>query len=152
MRALLERGDEVTGFSRGVSKKPTAGLERVIWKTWDPDQDGAWQDALDGQGGIVHLTGEPAVGKRFTDSVKREILGSRVHSTQRIVRAIEKARVKPGVLVHASGVGFYGVKAGDAIRFDFVITRDGDYQTTKVEAVGRSAKAPEPQAGHGAHK
>src|ERR1044071_1247739 len=31
MRALLERGDEVTGFSRGVSKKPTAGLERVIW-------------------------------------------------------------------------------------------------------------------------
>src|SRR5688572_1106823 len=114
MRALLERGDEVTGFSRGVSKKPTAGLERVIWKTWDPDQDGAWQDALDGQDGIMHLTGEPAVGKRFTDSVKREILGSRVHSTQRIVRAIEKARVRPRVLVHASGVGFYGVRAGDA--------------------------------------
>jgi Cu(I)/Ag(I) efflux system membrane fusion protein len=45
-----------------------------------------------------------------------------------------------------------GVRVGDAIRFEFVITRDGDYQTTKVEAVGRSAKAPEPQAGHGAHK
>jgi Cu(I)/Ag(I) efflux system membrane fusion protein len=34
-----------------------------------------------------------------------------------------------------------GLKAGDAIRFDFVITRDGEYQTTKVEAMG-----------HGAHK
>ena len=47
MRALLERGDEVTGFSRGVSKKPTAGLERVSWKTWNPEHDGAWQHALD---------------------------------------------------------------------------------------------------------
>ncbi len=34
-----------------------------------------------------------------------------------------------------------GLKAGDAIRFDFVITRDGEFQTTKVEP-----------AGHGAHK
>lgn len=113
MRGLLERGDEVTGFSRGVSKKPTAGLERVTWKTWDPEHDGPWQDALDGEDAVVHLAGEPAVGKRFTDSVKREILESRVNSTQRIVRAIEKARVKPSVLVHASGVGFYGVSTGD---------------------------------------
>jgi len=113
MRGLLERGEEVTGFSRGVSRKPTQGLERVTWKTWDPEHDGPWQDALDGEDAVVHLTGEPAIGKRFTDSVKREILESRVHSTQRIVRAIEKARVKPSVLVHASGVGFYGVNAGD---------------------------------------
>jgi Cu(I)/Ag(I) efflux system membrane fusion protein len=34
-----------------------------------------------------------------------------------------------------------GLKAGDPIRFEFVITRDGDFQTTKVE-----------RAGHGAHK
>jgi len=113
MRALVERGDEVTGFSRGVSKKPRDGLERVSWKTWDPEHDGAWQEAVDGQDGVVHLTGEPAVGKRFTESAKREILDSRVHSTERIVRAIEQARARPGVLVHASGVGFYGVKAGD---------------------------------------
>jgi membrane fusion protein, copper/silver efflux system len=45
-----------------------------------------------------------------------------------------------------------GLKAGDAIRFDFVITRDGEYQTTKVEPVGRSAKDAEPQSDHGAHK
>jgi Cu(I)/Ag(I) efflux system membrane fusion protein len=45
-----------------------------------------------------------------------------------------------------------GVKAGDRIRFEFVITRDGEYQTTKVEPAARSAKAPEPQVDHGAHK
>jgi Cu(I)/Ag(I) efflux system membrane fusion protein len=45
-----------------------------------------------------------------------------------------------------------GLTAGDAIRFDFVITPEGDFQTTKVEPVGRSAKAAGPQSDHGAHK
>ena len=45
-----------------------------------------------------------------------------------------------------------GVKAGDAIRFDFVITRDGEFQTTKVERAGAGAKAADPHAGHGAPK
>jgi hypothetical protein len=45
-----------------------------------------------------------------------------------------------------------GLKAGDAIRFDFVITRDGEYQTTKVERAGTGAKAADPHAGHGSPK
>jgi Cu(I)/Ag(I) efflux system membrane fusion protein len=45
-----------------------------------------------------------------------------------------------------------GLKAGDAIRFEFVITRDGDFQTTRVEATGASAKAPDPNAGHAGHR
>jgi Cu(I)/Ag(I) efflux system membrane fusion protein len=48
-----------------------------------------------------------------------------------------------------------GLKAGDPIRFEFVITRDGDYQTTRVERAGRAAKAAktaDPLAGHGDHK
>jgi membrane fusion protein, copper/silver efflux system len=44
-----------------------------------------------------------------------------------------------------------GVKAGDAIRFDFVITRDGEFQTTKVERAGASKEA-DPHTGHGAPK
>jgi hypothetical protein len=45
-----------------------------------------------------------------------------------------------------------GLKAGDPIRFEFVITRDGDYQTTKVERGGPAAKVADPHAGHGDHK
>jgi Cu(I)/Ag(I) efflux system membrane fusion protein len=45
-----------------------------------------------------------------------------------------------------------GLKAGDAIRFDFVITRDGEFRTTKVERAGAGAKAADPHAGHGAAK
>lgn len=45
-----------------------------------------------------------------------------------------------------------GLEAGDPIRFEFVITRDGDFQTTKVERAGAAAKGGSPQAGHGDHK
>jgi Cu(I)/Ag(I) efflux system membrane fusion protein len=51
-----------------------------------------------------------------------------------------------------------GLKAGDAIHFEFVITRDGEFATTKVERGGQparsepGAKAADPHAGHGAHK
>ena len=45
-----------------------------------------------------------------------------------------------------------GLKAGDAIRFEFVITRDGEFETTKVERAGRAAQQEDPHAGHGAAK
>jgi Cu(I)/Ag(I) efflux system membrane fusion protein len=45
-----------------------------------------------------------------------------------------------------------GLKAGDPIRFEFVITRDGEFQTTKVERAAQAAKTADPHAGHGAHK
>ena len=59
-----------------------------------------------------------------------------------------------------------GLKAGDPIRFEFVITRDGEFETTKVERAGavpkqasgaskqvdRAAKQADPHAGHGAPK
>jgi uncharacterized protein (TIGR01777 family) len=42
--------------------------------------------------------------------VKREIMDSRVRSTESIVRAIDRAARRPTVLVCASGVGYYGAR------------------------------------------
>ena len=112
--ALLARGDEVTAFSRRVPPESLPGLERVSWKEWDPERDGTWQQAIDGQNGIVHLAGERAAGRRFTDETKQKILKSRVESTGRIVHGIELAQSRPSVLVCASGTGFYGTQTGDA--------------------------------------
>jgi uncharacterized protein (TIGR01777 family) len=112
--ALLARGDEVTAFSRRLPDRSPTGMERVVWKEWEPTRDGDWQQAIDGQNGIVHLAGEPAVGRRFTDEAKQKILQSRVGPTARLVRGIELAPGRPRVLVCASGVGFYGIKTGAA--------------------------------------
>jgi len=108
-RALLDRGDSVTGLTRSI---PTNGLPAelsgVRWVRWQPDADGEWQREIAEHEAVVHLAGENAVGQRFTEARKQKILSSRVESTRRIVRGIELAPRKPEVLVHASGVGFYG--------------------------------------------
>jgi uncharacterized protein (TIGR01777 family) len=100
---LLERGDEVTVLTRGDTQ---AGRPALLH--WDPYQLGDWSAALDGADAVVNLTGERAVGVRFTEARKRRIRDSRVLTTQNLVRAIEAAHAKPRVLVSVSGIGYYG--------------------------------------------
>lgn len=57
---------------------------------------------------IVNLAGEPIIGPRWTDARKQRLVDSRVGLTERLVRAIGRAKTKPSVLVSASAVGIYG--------------------------------------------
>lgn len=114
---LLERGDTVTGLTR---RAPEAGrlppaLRAVRWIEWDPERDGSWQTELAGQDAVVHLAGEQAVGKRYTQRIKDQILKSRVESTARLVAGMEQAAPdeRPRVFVCASGVGYYGGRLDD---------------------------------------
>ena len=63
---------------------------------------------------IVNLSGEQAVGVRYSERVKAGILNSRVDTTRWLVRAIEQAELKPKVFVCASGTGFYGSSLSSA--------------------------------------
>jgi uncharacterized protein (TIGR01777 family) len=103
VKHLQSRGDEVTVLTRGPS---AAGAPRLVH--WDPYVLGDWVQALDGADAIVNLTGEQAVGVRFTESRKQRIRDSRVLTTQNLVHAIERAQRKPRVLVSVSGIGYYG--------------------------------------------
>jgi uncharacterized protein len=103
VKHLTTRGDSVTVLTRGAACE---GNPRSV--TWDPYQFGDWAKALDGVDAVVHLAGERAVGVRYTETMKRRIHDSRVITTQNVVRAIAAAAVKPGVLVSASAVGYYG--------------------------------------------
>lgn len=110
-QALLARGDRVTGLSRGgAGTKYSEALEAVRWVAWDPHRDGSWQRELAEHDAVVHLAGSPAVGRRYTERVKREILESRVDSTKRIVRGTAAVSTRPQVLVCASGVDFYAAR------------------------------------------
>ncbi|MHB1654542.1 MAG: TIGR01777 family oxidoreductase [Desulfitobacteriaceae bacterium] len=57
---------------------------------------------------IVNLAGESIGNRRWTDSVKKEILESRIKTTQAIVSAINDGHIQPKVLINASAVGYYG--------------------------------------------
>ena len=63
-----------------------------------------------GIAGIVHLSGEPVIG-RWTDEKRKRIRDSRVRSTEQIVAAIQAARVRPAVLVCASTLASASARA-----------------------------------------
>ena len=58
--------------------------------------------------GVVNLAGASLAERRWTAAYKREILDSRLGTTRDLLRLVERLERKPGVLVSASAVGYYG--------------------------------------------
>lgn len=101
---LAEKGFAVTGISR-AGKGDVPGVDR--WqKPEDPD--------FSGHAAIINLAGEP-INQRWTDAAKKRFRESRVGFTDKIVAAIRRLpeNDRPGVLVNASAVGFYGDRGDD---------------------------------------
>lgn len=92
-----------------LSRKPGPGL--IVW---DAVHGGAWEHSLDGIDAVINLAGESVGAGRWTMRQKERIRSSRINATRAIVEAIRTSRKKPGVLVNASAVGYYGhVEDGD---------------------------------------
>lgn len=94
-RMAAARGWEVVPFSR----RPRDGRTRRL----DPGEAAD----VDGLDAVLHLAGEPVVG-RWTAEKKRRIIDSRVLGTRSVVEGFARAARPPRVLINASGIGFYG--------------------------------------------
>ena len=72
---------------------------------------------VSGAAAVLHLAGESVSG-RWTAAKRARILDSRRDGTRAVVEAIGGAEERPGVLLSASAVGFYGDRG------DTVLTED----------------------------
>jgi uncharacterized protein (TIGR01777 family) len=106
--ALVERGDEVTVFSRSLTKAKAELPGAAEYVRWTPHDSGIWEKSINGKDAIIHLVGASLAGKRWSENYKKEILNSRVLSTRGLVHAIGKSETKPGVFVCSSAIGYYG--------------------------------------------
>lgn len=107
-KALTDRGDEVTVFSRDIqsAKKKLPFLnEFVRWDYKNPDE---WKKQLDGKDAVVHLAGVNLFSKRWNDNFKKVIVDSRELSTSNLVQSLKNCKYKTEVFVSASGIGYYG--------------------------------------------
>jgi uncharacterized protein len=110
--ALQRRGDEVTVLSRDPQKaKRLLGVEAI---PWSPEADDAPTEALEGRDAIVHLAGEP-IAQRWTDESRERIRSSRQLGTARLVTGLSQTEARPGVLVSASAVGYYGARGEERL-------------------------------------
>lgn len=104
VRTLVADGHEVL---RLVRRRPEAYDEAL----WFPEVD---TDSLRGVDAVVHLVGEPLVGK-WTAHQREAIRESRVHGTRLLSTALADMRVRPGVLLCASATGFYGDRGAESL-------------------------------------
>ncbi|MEA2301190.1 MAG: uncharacterized protein QOE44_1725 [Solirubrobacteraceae bacterium] len=102
--ALRARGDEVTTLSRD----PQRGV------TWDPLSDPAPHEALAGRDAVVHLAAEN-LAQRWTAKAKRLIRESRVIGTEHLLAGAAAASPRPGALISASAVGYYGDRGDEVL-------------------------------------
>jgi uncharacterized protein len=103
---LTAAGDEVIALLR--SRQSTGSL------SWDAGISTLDPGTVSGFDAVVHLSGEPIVG-RWTPGKRKRIYDSRVRSTAALAAAIAASALPPRVFLCASGVGFYGARNAEIV-------------------------------------
>ncbi len=99
---LTQRGHEVVHLGRTLHGGPVRSV------TWDINAGTLSPNALDGVTAIVHLAGAGVADKRWTEKRKKELLDSRVRSTELLAKELQKKPNSVTTFVGASAIGYYG--------------------------------------------
>ena len=115
-------------------------LGDVVAVAWDPVSGPAPAEGLAGRDAVVHLAGEN-IAQRWTDSAKKRIRTSRELGTRNLVAGLREADPRPGVLVSASGIDYYGPRGGQ--RLDESAAAGSGFLADVVKAWEHEARAAE---------
>lgn len=108
--------------------------------------DGALTAALEGCDVVLHLSGEPVVGKRWTAQRRRALSESRAGLARRIVGAMRGLTRPPAAFVSGSAVGYYGDRGEEVLTeesgpgADFLSGLCVDWEAAALEAEGLGAR------------
>ncbi len=111
---------------------------------WDSAEGWINAASLEGFDAVVHLAGENIAAGRWTPKQKERIRDSRVKGTRLLAESLAGLARPPGVLVAASGIGFYGDRG------DEVLTEDSDAGsgfTSEVSLAWEAASEPAARKG-----
>ena len=100
---LSEQGHQVSHLSRKENLKAQFPAYR-----WNIDKMEIDDRAITNADAIIHLAGTGIADARWSEARKKDIVDSRVKSTQLIAEAIQLTGHKPKAFISASAVGYYG--------------------------------------------
>jgi uncharacterized protein (TIGR01777 family) len=140
VKNLTQTGHQVIVLTRNPSTAATLppGARAVAW---DAATSAGWGHLANGAEAIINLAGESIGPSRWSDERKRRIRESRLRAGAAVVQAVRTAENKPGVVIQASAVGYYGphgaelVTEGAPSGADFLssVCRDWEASTQEVE-------------------
>ncbi|MGH2523742.1 MAG: TIGR01777 family oxidoreductase [Anaerolineales bacterium] len=149
--SLAADGHEVIILSRDPAK--VRGLpQNAHAEKWDGRTAQGWGHLAEGAGAIVNLAGVSIAGenltailfKRWSSGYKRQIRESRANVGAAVVEAVRAAKQKPGVVMQASAVGYYGPHGDEALTeasppgddFQARVCQEWEASTAAVEEMG----------------
>jgi uncharacterized protein (TIGR01777 family) len=100
---LLQRGHQVSWLSRS---EDLSG--RIKKYKWTIEKEFIDERAFEGIQAIIHLAGAGIVDKAWTESYKKELLDSRVKSSELVFKYVRKKNITLKSFVGGSAVGYYG--------------------------------------------
>lgn len=103
-KVLKSKGFKTALLSR--SKRLHPDYDETFF--WDPDNQQIDIAAFKECSYIVHLAGQNIAEKKWSQSVKKQIIASRVNSSKLLYQTIEKDKFPIKAIVAASAIGFYG--------------------------------------------
>ncbi|MHB1418378.1 MAG: TIGR01777 family oxidoreductase [Bacillota bacterium] len=138
---LLTNGYKVFVVTRNSQKTVNSLGNKVQVIEWDNHSPLSSTNEIEEIDVVINLAGESIGKRRWSKSVKHEILASRIKTTRAIVAAISNRTIKPKVLINASAVGYYGPRQDDEITEvgeageDFLaqVCRDWENEAYKVQ-------------------
>jgi uncharacterized protein len=114
VKALLADGQGVTLLTRSPKKASLMFDDKVFCVASMEELPANY--AIDV---IINLAGARVLGWRWTEARKAALRNSRLGLTQTLIDWIAKAEHKPGLLLTASAIGYYGIqKIGDDTELD----------------------------------
>lgn len=118
---FLASHNEVFALSRNPDKYRNKLLNGVQLVEWDGKTGDGWHDLITENTVIINLAGASIAGERifppqrWTQERKDMLRASRLNAGAAVVDAVQKADVKPALVIQASAVGYYGMANGDEI-------------------------------------
>lgn len=102
----------VRGGHGGARDGGAAGGEAI---PWDPESGVLDPSSLAGVDAIVHLSGESIAGGPWSKKRRERIRNSRIRTTRLLAETLAQISPRPGALVTASAVGYYGSRGEDTL-------------------------------------
>ena len=107
---LKSRGYEVRILSR--SNNPKNNYKTFVWNVSEQYIN---DSAFEGLNHIIHLAGAGIADKRWSEKRKKEIIASRVASTNLLYNSVKRLKIPLNSFISASATGYYGAVTSETI-------------------------------------
>ena len=115
---LVNEGHSVIVLSRRPRGSHSSANTPPHVVQWNGPEVWPWTTFCEGADIVINLSGAPIADKRWTPERRRELVDSRVLTTQTLLASIATWKTKPHTFITASGVGFYGDRKSEEVNED----------------------------------